>query len=68
VRASQVGEILTRGLDEAQPSTVHMLRVPWLEVTVEAPEPGFAWPGNRDGEPIAPGRRWGPCRALRCGI
>ncbi len=53
-----MGEILARGLDDAQPSNVHILRVPWLEVTMEADDPELLWPGNRDGEPVPPGRRY----------
>ncbi|PNH02642.1 hypothetical protein TSOC_011366, partial [Tetrabaena socialis] len=55
-RRRVVGEILSRGLEEAQPANVRMLRVPWLEVLVEAADPATTWPGNRDGEPVPPGR------------
>ncbi|GLI63384.1 hypothetical protein VaNZ11_006338, partial [Volvox africanus] len=50
-----VGEILTRGIDGAQPGNIHILRVPWIEVTLEAQDPHLTWPGNRDGEPVPPG-------------
>ncbi|KXZ46219.1 hypothetical protein GPECTOR_46g288 [Gonium pectorale] len=52
---AMVGEILARGLDEASPANVRMMRVPWLEVQLLADEP---WPGNRDGEPVPPSRRF----------
>ncbi|GLC61166.1 hypothetical protein PLESTB_001725400 [Pleodorina starrii] len=53
-----VGEILSRGLDDAQPANVHILRVPWIEVAVEDQDPDLTWPGNRDGEPVPPSRRF----------
>ncbi|EFJ41899.1 hypothetical protein VOLCADRAFT_98148 [Volvox carteri f. nagariensis] len=53
-----VGEILARGLDAAQPSNVRILRVPWILLMVEDPDPDLMWPGNRDGEPVPPGRRF----------
>ncbi|GIM02629.1 hypothetical protein Vretimale_7415 [Volvox reticuliferus] len=51
-----VGEILARGLDGAQPDNVRILRVPWIEVTLEAQDPDLTWPGNRDGEAVPPAR------------
>ncbi|KAG2495532.1 hypothetical protein HYH03_006475 [Edaphochlamys debaryana] len=53
-----VGEILSQGLDDVRPSNVHMMRVPWVEVTVEDPDASLEWPGNRDGEPVPSGRKF----------
>ncbi|GIL78102.1 hypothetical protein Vretifemale_7536 [Volvox reticuliferus] len=53
-----VGEILARGLDGAQPDNVRILRVPWIEVTLEAQDPDLTWPGNRDGEAVPPARKF----------
>ncbi|KAG2428763.1 hypothetical protein HXX76_011464 [Chlamydomonas incerta] len=55
---SLMGQILTRGLDAAEPDNVHMLRVPWLELELLDDNPDTAWPGNRDGEPVPPGRKF----------
>ncbi len=55
----QVGAILSQGLEAAEPDNVHLMRVPWVEAEVVEADPNVVWPGNRDGEPVPSGRRYG---------
>lgn len=52
--AELVQEVMSKGLEGAEPEGLRMVRVPWIEVETR----GVELPANRDGEPVKTSNRY----------